>query len=330
MPDYVITIRARDDAGTYTDNPGPTQFLVVPDSQSDYSQAVTLAPDVWVNQVQGLSPRMKDATGVVRGDVLVFIHGYNNTIADVLARHRLLKQGLPNHGFAGMVVSFDWPCDDVALAYLADRTRAKQTAFQLVQDCILLLAQRQAQGNCDTNVHLLAHSTGAYVIREAFDDADDRNAVASANWTVSQLALIAGDVSSASMSAENSASKSTYLHCIRLTNYCNPYDEVLQLSNVKRIGIAPRVGRVGLPTDPPPSAVNVDCGDYYQATVQLPPPPTLSGVRSHSWYFGDPVFTEDLAQTLNGNLDRGVITTREVISAGRFKLLAPHANGPND
>lgn len=323
MPDYVITIRARDDAGAFTDNPGPTQFLVVPDGQSDYSQAVALAPGVWVGQVLSLSPPVPDATGTVRSDVLVFIHGYNNTIADVLTRHRLLKQGLPNHGFGGMLVSFDWPCDDVALAYVADRVRAKNTALQLVQDCIMLLARRQAQGDCDTNVHLLAHSTGAYVIREAFDDADDRNAVASANWTVSQLALIAGDVSSASMSAGNSSSNSIYRHCIRLTNYSNPYDEVLQLSNVKRVGVAPRVGRVGLPTDSPPTAVNVDCGDYYQATAQLPPPLTLTGVRSHSWYFGDPVFTEDLAQTLNGNIDRRVITTREVISPGRFKLLAP-------
>lgn len=310
MPDYVITIRARDDAGAFTDNPGPTQFLVVPDGQSDYSQAVALAPGVWVGQVLSLSPPVPDATGTVRSDVLVFIHGYNNTIADVLTRHRLLKQGLPNHGFGGMVVSFDWPCDDVALAYVADRVRAKNTALQLVQDCIMLLARRQAQGDCDTNVHLLAHSTGAYVIREAFDDADDRNAVASANWTVSQLALIAGDVSSASMSAGNSSSNSIYRHCIRLTNYSNPYDEVLQLSNVKRVGVAPRVGRVGLPTNSPPTAVNVDCGDYYQATAQLPPPLTLTGVRSHSWYFGDPVFTEDLAQTLNGNIDRRVITTR--------------------
>jgi esterase/lipase superfamily enzyme len=321
MPDYVITIRARNDAGAFTDNPGPTEYLVVPDGQSDYSQAVTLAAGVWIDQVQSLAPRAKDATGAVRGDVLVFIHGFNNTITDVLTRHRLLKQGLPNNGFEGMVVSFDWPCDDVALAYLADRERAKNTAYQLVRDCILLLAQRQAQGTCDTNVHLLAHSTGAYVIREAFDDADDRTAIASINWTVSQLALIAGDVSSASMSAANASSDSIYRHCIRLTNYSNPYDEVLQLSNVKRVGLAPRVGRVGLPTDAPTTGVNVDCGDYYKGAIQPSSPPTLT--ESHSWYFGDPVFTDDLAQTLNGNLDRGVISTRGAIGSDRFKLVAP-------
>lgn len=321
--DYVITVRAQDASGAFTDNPGPTQFLLVPEDQLTYSQATALAADVWANQVISLAGGQKDATGALRGDVLVFIHGYNNAITDVLTRHRLLKQGLSQHGFGGMIVSFDWPCDDVALAYLPDRGRAKQTAFQLVSDCILLLAQRQSQGGCYTNVHLLAHSTGAYVIREAFDDADDRTAVASTNWTVSQIALAAGDVSSGSLAADNASSESIYRHCIRLTNYSNPYDEVLQLSNVKRVGVAPRVGRVGLPDNAPSAAVNVDCGIYYEGTLQAPPPATLTGVRSHSWYFSDAVFTEDLAQTLNGNLDRGVITTRKLISAGRYRLQVP-------
>ena len=35
------------------------------------------------------------------------------------------------------------------------------------------------------NVHLLGHSTGAYVIREAFLDAEQHASIASVNWTVS-------------------------------------------------------------------------------------------------------------------------------------------------
>ncbi|HWP24376.1 MAG TPA: hypothetical protein VNM15_09405, partial [Candidatus Binatia bacterium] len=33
---------------------------------------------------------------------------------------------------------------------------------------------------------------------------------------------------------------------MRLTNYQNPYDYVLAASNAKRLGVAPRAGRVGL------------------------------------------------------------------------------------
>ncbi|OYV04748.1 MAG: hypothetical protein CFE26_15240 [Verrucomicrobiales bacterium VVV1] len=37
---------------------------------------------------------------------------------------------------------------------------------------------------------------------------------------------------------------------------------VLKLSNVKRIGVAPRTGRVGLPENAPGKAVGVDSGGF--------------------------------------------------------------------
>ncbi|MFH1573305.1 MAG: hypothetical protein ABIG68_04940, partial [Acidobacteriota bacterium] len=63
----------------------------------------------------------------------------------------------------------------------------------LVTDCIALFSREQERG-CTANVHLLGHSAGAFVIREAFDDADDRASIASRSWSVSQVAFIAGDI----------------------------------------------------------------------------------------------------------------------------------------
>ena len=322
--DYVITARkpTADNTG-YTDNPGESDFIKIPDTAPSYTPADEIPRTDWINEVLAQSAPHRDATGVVRGDVLVFVHGYNNTIGGILQRHRLLKGDLPQYGFDGTVVSFDWPCNDVALSYLPDRINAKRTALQLVTDCITPLAALQSTGQCATNVHVLAHSTGAYVIREAFDDADDRHVIAVTNWTISQIALISGDVSSASMSSNNAGSESIYLHCIRLTNYSNPYDEVLQLSNAKRVGLAPRVGRIGLPGNAPATAVNVFCGTYYQ-TLGPQNPGGLAGVTfSHSWQFGDPVFTQDLAATLGGEVDRGVIATRTRAADGSLVLTTP-------
>jgi esterase/lipase superfamily enzyme len=227
------------------------------------------------------------------------------------------------HGFFGTVVSFDWPSYDTALAYVPDREKAKLTAFALVRDGIWRLARMQSQLDCDINMHVLAHSIGAFVVREAFDDADDRNAISTINWTVSQIALISGDISGSSMAAGDVGAESVYRHCVRLTNYSNGHDEVLQLSNVKRVGSAPRVGRVGLPDAAPASAVNVDCSRYYETAV-APHAGGLAGAgASHSWQFGDPVFTADLASTLNGNLDRGAIATRDPLAVNRFVLKPP-------
>ena len=80
---------------------------------------------------------------------------------------------------------------------------------------------------------------------------------------------------------------------------------------------------MGLPGAAPAIAVNVDCSQYYQAAIG-PHATGVAGVAtSHSWQFGDPVFTADLAQTLNGNVDRGVITTRDTLAANRYTLKSP-------
>ena len=128
-----------------------------------------------------------------------------------------------------------------------------------------------------------------------------------ANWTASQIAFIAADVSSRSMSSRDSKSSSLFRHCVRLTNYQNPYDPVLKLSNIKRVGVAPRVGRIGLPDGAPQKAVNVNCGPYFELLEEAG---DVSGVWGHSWYFGDQGFAADLAHTLAGDIDRNYIPTR--------------------
>jgi len=104
---------------------------------------------------------------------------------------------------------------------------------------------------------------------------------------------------------------------VRLTNYSNPFDAALSLSNIKRIGVSPRVGRVGLPDDAPGKAVEVDTGAYYEANQNkfehLPN-------DSHTWYFFDDTFMQDVAQTVKGDVDRNRIATRRG-SGSRLELV---------
>ena len=92
---------------------------------------------------------------------------------------------------------------------------------------------------------------------------------------------------------------------MRITNYQNPYDRALKLSNVKRLGAKPRIGRVGIPKDAPDSVVNVDVGEHWNK---------LQGknnkLSSHSWHFKDETFARDLVMTLSGEFDRNVFSTR--------------------
>lgn len=89
---------------------------------------------------------------------------------------------------------------------------------------------------------------------------------------------------------------------------------MLKLSDVKRVGVAPRAGRRGLPEDRPEKAVNVDCGEHFRAHY------TASGDNGHSWYFTDPVFIADLVETLAGNRDRAVIAARRTEIDGGLAL----------
>jgi hypothetical protein len=130
--------------------------------------------------------------------------------------------------------------------------------------------------------------------------------IASMNWTVSQIAFIGGDFSANSMSQGNR--ESIYRHCVRLTNYSNAFDEVVQLSNVNHAGLAPRVGRVGLPGNTPSQAVNVELifdlrparGEYYREMIKERAPKTLIGIASRSWPIGDP----DLHKRWRGHVER--------------------------
>lgn len=229
-----------------------------------------------------------------------------------MQRHRRLATDLHNAGFKGVIMSFDWPSADMPLNYLEDRHDAKLTALQLVNDGIRILAAEQGP-DCTINIHLLGHSTGAYVIREAFDDADDA-VLAQIGWVVSQIAFIGGDISSASLSDGNSSSESLYRHCIRLTNYSNLYDSVLKLSNSKRLGTSPRAGRVGLPADAPPKAVNVDCSEYFQRlegdpNVRAQDQVEAIGTFEHSWHIGNKIFARDLFETLRGDTGTRTVTS---------------------
>jgi esterase/lipase superfamily enzyme len=304
MADYIFTVRNTDDNITFNDAVGDTTYLIIPDDADDIALAHKADTATWVKNVRDSKQE----------DILIFIHGYNNTTADMLAAHRAVKKGLaaviPSSyvsPFKGKVVSFDWPCRSSALMYLPDRHLAKITALELVNGGIALLSQKQA-ADCDVNVHLLAHSTGAFVVREAFDDAKHTKAVLP-DWMVTQIMFIAGDISSNSMACPGQCD-AIYQHTVRLTNYYNPFDKVLALSNLKRLGFENRAGRIGLPASAPAKCVDVNCADYYNTIPQ----DGKDEFYCHSWYFdndNNKPFMEDLLGTIQGHVDRNYMPARK-------------------
>ncbi len=302
--DYVFTARNISD-GAFGSNPGATKFLEVPAGAAVHTPDMAINRTDWIRKVIDLAKTGVDHQGRPLGDVLVYVHGFNTDQALVLKRHHLIRKGLEALGYKGAVISFDWPCADSALNYLDDRTDAKLTALRLVTDGITPFCRAQ-QPDCAISTHVLAHSMGAFVLREAFDDADDRPALVTTGWSLAQVMLIAADVSVDSM-GPSAVSASLYRHCVRLTNYSNPFDAVLSVSGAKRVGVSPRVGRIGLPANAPSKAVNVDVGIYYDEHRE-----DFAGAvnADHSFHFHSPEMLKDIYLTLLGEIDRASIPTR--------------------
>jgi esterase/lipase superfamily enzyme len=318
MPDYVICARDIKGGGkSFGTEPAPSTYLAVPeDSQPRPSKDQRMDREKWALKVMAEARKGVPAGG--EGHILVFVHGYNNDQKVVMERHRRLRDDLRTANFPGVVVSFDWPSGNIGAFYLEDLQDAHNSAYQLVGDGIVLLASMQ-QPDCKINVHILAHSMGAYVTRQAFTAADDVEDLTGKDWRLSQIMLIAPDISCRSMTIDDQRSDGMYRCCNRLTCYSSKHDDVLKLSNVKRAGVAERAGRAGLPPEAPDHGVNVDCSDYW---LSIPKTQAVIGDRKHSWHIGDPVFTRDMIETMNG-ISRGATSTRELQGPNRYRMIRP-------
>lgn len=309
--DYFFSVRGRDGEG-YSNRLAGAKFLAIPANVRRPKKSHEVRVSDWTRALQDAAC----ATATEKGNILIFVHGFNTEEWEMLERHRKIRAGLEVHGYKGAVVSFDWPSDGSVLGYSSDRRDARRAADRLMEHGISRLARMQTP-ECQFNMHLLAHSMGSFLVREAFDFADDEHAVAQRSWTLSQVALVAADISSKSLRLGSPKTSSLLRHCTRLTNYYSPHDDVLSISEVKRIGVSRRLGRVGMPDEHSDAAVDVYCGDYFKTNeAEFGDAPGIA----HRWYFDAPRFYEDLFHTLMGKLDRTVIPTRVRTDRGNMAL----------
>ena len=309
MPIFILSARGIS-KGVFVPEPGRPHYLEIPDGQMiSADEKFRHKAQDWLDRVQSVADGRAGRRSGEAGDVLVLVHGYNNTLDEIRQRHEMLQADLSAEGWRGLVVSFDWPTGRSPLNNLEDRSDAAETAQYLVSGGIGLLIKGQTRG-CQTNIHLLGHSTGAFVIMDAFIAAEKRGEYYRNDWRIGQVAFVGADVSARSLNADSQWAEPMFRRVMRLTNYQNGFDDVLGVSNAKRLGSAPRAGRVGLSDNAHSKAVNVDCSEYFG---ELDPELQTGKVGwwNHSWHFGNRVFARDLAMTLEGRIDRNYLPTRE-------------------
>lgn len=303
--DYIYTSRSKSAAGTFTDNPGVTRYLMLPSKKKGAKKGQIVQREKWIKGV--LAEAKSD-------DILIYVHGFNTTHNDMLRRHRKIRKGLKKKGYRGAVISFDWPSDGKIANYNKDLADAQEVCAQLVVDGIVPLLEAKPQ----TRIHILAHSMGSLVVRHGFTKTADVKVGNSANWKIHQVLLVAADLDAKSFTAGNPKFKSLVARCAQLTNYYSWADEVLNASNwLYWGGNQPRLGFEGAPDAAPSVAVDIYCQKYYITHKDSYPD---SASQSHTWYFDEPFFYEDASHVLADVLAPEKIPTRVPTNLGNLAL----------
>lgn len=203
-------------------------------------------------------------------DTLVFVHGFNVTFAGAieagarLARDVRIRGGASGEGRLVNIVVFSWPSDGEAIPYMSyysDREDARASGPALARTYLKLrdfLEQLQTQDRCERSIHLLAHSMGAYVLRQGLQAviAKDPDALVR---IFDQILLAAPDEDDDAFELD---SKLKPLPRIgrQVTVYFNPSDRALVVSD-KTKGNPDRLGSDGprLIDMLPKKVVLVDC-----------------------------------------------------------------------
>jgi pimeloyl-ACP methyl ester carboxylesterase len=261
MTIFLISLRDSGIGGVPGTKPGKTHLIAIPDPETNYN---LLGPGFawpeWLALLASQGP-----------SVVVFVHGFGDTSDKVVARHKSIKAHLPP---GVTLVSFDWPAGNLIDPYKTDKGIAQTIAPRLMTDCL----GRLINVFDPANVHLFAHSMGAYVTETAFQ--------AASTIKINHVLMAAADVDQLNY-VQGSARLTNFLgKCADLTAYWSTDDAALQQSVKEDInkGAVP-LGLKGYPDpDVPPGCQGVQCTTYYDRYVQMPNPPGPPGEYSHVWY----------------------------------------------
>ena len=268
------------------ERPRRTGLTVYPDKQSkDDENAGSKA----------LLSDLHNIMAVEKSDTMVFIHGFNVSFDDALqAAAEIVEQIRLSDGRQVNMVLFSWPSDGKKvpwMSYYSDREDARASgpavarAYLMLQEFVSNLPLRD---HCQRNLHLLAHSMGAYVLRNGLQAilAKDPNKL---TRLFDQILLAAPDEDDDTFEYDEKLRLLPRLGR-RVTVYFNPKDLALVISD-KTKSNPDRLGSDGprLIDLIPKKVVLVDCRNVAMKADKT---------AGHSYYINNTAMTDDIAKVL--------------------------------
>lgn len=132
-----------------------------PDPRTEFA---VVEPTIYATDAAFIASVNQELRKIPRGqrDILLFVHGYNNTTSDAVLR---LAQFVEDSGFQGVPILFDWASAASLTRYVYDLNSAL-IARQRFPEISAIMARTNAEG-----YDVFAHSMGAFLTMEAMKDA---------------------------------------------------------------------------------------------------------------------------------------------------------------
>ena len=178
-------------------------------------------------------------------DLLLFVHGFNNSFQDAILRAAQLKHDLD---FSGPTVAFTWPSAGAVTSYKEDAASAAESVAALVAVLKLLRAraaeplggQAGAAPRGVRKIHVIAHSMGNRLLLLALEELRKSGGLATGERPFGQMILAAPDVGAA---AFNNQVDNALQYSDQVTYYFSAHDAALHssqsLNNYEPVGLYP-------------------------------------------------------------------------------------------
>jgi esterase/lipase superfamily enzyme len=285
-----------------------------PAEVSVYGEAIAKDPAVGFKKVgsESFLDDLKAQMASGCSDTLVFIHGFNVSFLDALfAASRIAAQTIIADKPLNVVL-FSWPSDGKKIpwmSYYSDRDDARSSgaavarAFLKLVDFIAGMAEAEV---CGRALHLLAHSMGAYVLRNGLQALIAKEPTRLLR-IFHEIILAAPDEDDDAFETDDKLRMLPRLGR-RVTVYHNESDRALLISdktkaNPDRLGAdGPRMLDLL-----PKKVVTVDCSRVAASA---------DATARHTFFINCPPVSADLVATLQGQ-DSAMIRNRNVIRPER-------------
>lgn len=255
----------------------------------------------------GFSQSARDDLSAPGRNLLVFIHGFDNSFENAITRAAFNREWFAASGVAAAdttVVAFSWPSLGQLISfplpwgdYKQDQTMAGQSGFHLMSFFAVLqpiLDSARAHGS---RVFLLAHSMGNYALAAAVESWFTHGRAGALLFDEALLAAADEQFNTFDF-PEPGRLSSLHRLARRISLYFSGADQVLKVSELVNLG-AERLGQDGPDnrTDParfPPAQYRmINCTAYRDYTP-------FDFASSHQYYRRSPGIRADITQVMGG------------------------------